>query len=102
MKVHAAIANTLAHNEIDVVFGVIGDANLYIVDSFVNECGRRYVAAANESGAVQMANGFALTSGRLGVATVTHGPALTNSLTALAEGVKSRVPILLVAGDTPV
>ena len=48
------------------------------------------------------ANGYARTSGRLGVATVTHGPALTNTVTALAEGVRDRTPIVLLAGDTPV
>ena len=102
MKVHAAIASALAHHGVDTVFGVIGDANLFVVDNFVREHGGRYVAAANESGAVLMANGYASTSGGLGVATVTHGPALTNTLTALVESVKGRTPLLLVAGDTAV
>src|SRR5258708_182639 len=56
---------------------------------------------ANEAGAVLAANGFAAATGGLGVATVTHGPGLTNTVTALVEGVRSRTPVLLIAGDTP-
>lgn len=102
MKVHAAAAKALADHDVDTMFGVIGDANLFMADSFARDQQGRYVAAANESGAVLMANGFACTSGRTGVATVTHGPALTNTMTALVEGVKARTPIVLIAGDTPV
>ena len=102
MKVHAAIARALAEHGIDTLFGVIGDGNLFFVDTFVREHGGRYVAAANEAGAVLMANGYASTADGLGVATVTHGPALTNTLTALVEGVKNRTPLLVVAGDTAV
>src|SRR5690625_4512308 len=48
-----------------------------------------------------MAHGFARASGGLGVVTVTHGPALTNTVTALVDGVMGRVPMLVIAGDTP-
>src|SRR5690606_12249701 len=77
-----------------------GDANLYMVDSFTREYGGRYLGAANEAGAVLMALGYATVSGRVGLATVTHGPAVTNTLTALVEGVKSLTPMVLLCGDT--
>ena len=57
---------------------------------------------SNEAGGVLAANGYARTSGRLGVATVTHGPALTNTVTALVESVRDHTPLLLLAGDTAV
>jgi len=47
-----------------------------------------------------MALGYASVSGKVGLATVTHGPALTNTLTALAEGVKAGTPMVLLCGDT--
>ncbi|GGC49001.1 acetolactate synthase [Chelatococcus reniformis] len=84
------------------MFGLIGDANLYMVDSFIKQGRARYVAAANEAGAVLMAIGYAHVSGRVGVATVTHGPAVTNTLTALIEACKASLPIVLLAGDTAV
>ena len=101
MRLHAALARALKDHGTDTLFGLIGDANLFMVDRFVQDETGTYVGAAHEAGAVLMAYGYANRSGRLGVATVTHGPGLTNTLTALVEGVKSRTPMLLIAGDTP-
>nr|WP_272490659.1 thiamine pyrophosphate-dependent enzyme [Mesobacterium pallidum] len=83
------------------LFGVVGDANAYMVDAYARQMGGRYVAMANESGAVLAALGAAQLSGGTGFATVTHGPALTNCVTALVEAVKSNTPLVLLCGDTP-
>src|SRR4051794_3938888 len=101
MLVARAVANVLAGHGASCVFGVLGDGNLPILDALVREYGARYVAAAREDGAVLMADGYARAGGRLGVATVTHGPALTNAVTALTEAARARTPMLLVAADTP-
>jgi acetolactate synthase I/II/III large subunit len=98
---HEAFGRALARHGGDTVFGVLGDANLFLMDSFRRLGGGRYLSMANESGAVLAAAGYANATGRLGVATVTHGPAVTNTVTALVEGVRSRTPVLLIAGDTP-
>ncbi|GAB7046564.1 thiamine pyrophosphate-binding protein [Catenuloplanes indicus] len=100
MKLHAALARALAGHGVDTIFGLMGDANMFLVHSFVHEMERRYVAAAHEAGAMFMGFGYASLSGRLGVVTVTHGPALTNTVTGLVEAVRGRVPMLLIAGDT--
>jgi thiamine pyrophosphate-dependent acetolactate synthase large subunit-like protein len=100
MIFHEAFGRTLAHVT-DTVFGVLGDGNLFLMDSYRRCGGGRYLSMANEGGAVLAANGYANTTGRLGVATVTHGPAVTNTVTALVEGVRSRAATLLIAGDTP-
>ncbi|HLZ85227.1 MAG TPA: thiamine pyrophosphate-binding protein [Caulobacteraceae bacterium] len=99
---HSAIARALKDNGVATIFGLIGDANLYMVDAFIREQQGEYVSAANEAGAVIMALGYASVTGRPGVATVTHGPAVTNTLTGLVEGVKGQLPMLLVCGDTSV
>jgi len=101
MHLHSGLGKALVEHGVETLFGVMGDANLFMVDSYVKH-GGRYVSTANEAGAVLAANGFARTSGGLGVATVTHGPALTNTLTALVESTKDRTPVLLIAGDTAV
>ena len=101
MKVHEAIAHTLHEVGVKELFGLIGDGNLYMVDSFVRQGGGRYVRAVHEAGAVLMALGWAQVTGRIGAATVTHGGGLTNAVTPLVEGVKSRTPMVLLAGDTP-
>lgn len=99
---HDAIAKAVVDQGIDTAFGVVGDANVFIVDSLVRNHGLRYVAAAHESSALQMALGYARVTGGLGVATVTHGPGLTNAITPLVEGVRSNTPMLLLCGDTAV
>lgn len=102
MKAHAAIAKALTDNGVDAIFGLIGDANLYMIDSFIRDCGGKFYSSANEAGAALMALGYSDASGSLGVASVTHGAAVTNTLTALVHGVKARVPMLLLCGDTPI
>jgi thiamine pyrophosphate-dependent acetolactate synthase large subunit-like protein len=102
MIFHEAAGRALGDAGVTTVFGVLGDANLYMMDSFQRVTGGKYVSTSNEAGAVLAANGYARTSGGLGVATVTHGPALTNTVTALHESVKEATPIVLVAGDTAV
>lgn len=100
IKVHEALARALAQAKLGPLFGVTGDANVYLIDCFVRAHGGSFVAAANENGAALMALGYASVSGAVGLATVTHGPALTNTLTALAEGVKAATPMVLLCGDT--
>lgn len=99
MKTYEALARAVAGHDVDVVFGIIGEANMMLVDTFVRN-GGRYVNPPREDGAVLAAFGYAHATGRLGVATVTHGPALTNTITALTEATRNRVPMLLIAGDT--
>ncbi|GAA0481376.1 acetolactate synthase [Paractinoplanes deccanensis] len=100
MKLHAALARALAAHQVGTMFGLIGDANLFMVHSFVHEHDGKYIGAAHEAGAMLMGFGYADLTGRPGVVTVTHGPALTNTLTGLVEGVRGRAPMLLIAGDT--
>ncbi|HUE34247.1 MAG TPA: thiamine pyrophosphate-binding protein, partial [Mycobacterium sp.] len=88
MFVHEAMANALAASGVDTMFGLIGDANLFFTNAFVEAEGGRYISAVHEASAVMMAQGYALRSGRLGVATVTQGPGLTNTATALIDTVR--------------
>ena len=100
--VHQSISQALCDHGVTTLFGLMGDANLFMVDSYVRDCGGRFVPAAHEASSVLMALAYAHVSGKVGVATVTHGPALTNCMTALTEGVRGHVPMVLLAGDTPV
>jgi thiamine pyrophosphate-dependent acetolactate synthase large subunit-like protein len=102
MKFHSAVARALKDNGVDTMFGLIGDANLFMLDSFVRENRGNFVAAAHEAGATLMGLGYSAISGKTGVVTVTHGPALSNTMTALVEGVKASLPLVLICGDTAV
>lgn len=98
-KVNEVLARALKASGIEVIFGVMGDANMYVVDSFQRYEDGRYVASANEAGAVQMASGYAAVTGRVGAATVTHG-AIANAVSALFEAARGHYPVVVLAGDT--
>ena len=100
--VYQSIAQSVIDHGIDTMFGLMGDANLFMADDFVRSRGGKFVPVAIEGSAVLMALSHSLVSGKVGVATVTHGPALGNCFTALAEGAKGRTPMVLLAGDTPI
>ncbi len=103
-KIYAyqSIARATHEHGVETMFGLMGDANLFMVDSFVRDYGGRFVPAAHEGSSVLMALAYAHVSGKVAVATVTHGPALTNCMTALTEAARGHTPMVLIAGDTPV
>lgn len=99
--VYQCIARATKDNGTTDLFGLMGDANLFMVDSFVRECGGKFIPAAHEGSTILMAAAYAHVSGKVGVATVTHGPALTNCVTALTEATRAHAPLVILAGDTP-
>jgi thiamine pyrophosphate-dependent acetolactate synthase large subunit-like protein len=50
IKVHAALAKALRDNGVDKLFGLMGDANLYMIDSFVHAQDGDFISAAHEAG----------------------------------------------------
>jgi acetolactate synthase I/II/III large subunit len=99
---YQVIADELVARQVTAVFGVLGNANLMLGYEIENGGHGRFVAAANEAGAVMMARGLAETTGQVGVVTTTCGPGFVNSLTALTECVRARAPMVLVTADAPV
>ncbi|SPH21052.1 Sulfoacetaldehyde acetyltransferase [Ascidiaceihabitans donghaensis] len=99
--VYQSVARAIHDHGVTTLFGLMGDANLFMVDSFVRDCGGHFVPAVHEGSTVLMASAFARVSGDVGVATVTHGPALSNCLTALTEAARGHAAIVVLAGDTP-
>lgn len=100
LKVYQAVARALMDNGVDTMFGLQGAANLFMADSFERELGGRFISAAHEAGAACMALGYSLVAGKPGVCSVTAGPGVTNTITALVEGVKGQVPMVLLCGET--
>ncbi|AII07777.1 thiamine pyrophosphate-binding protein [Rhodococcus opacus] len=100
MQVFKALAQGLIDHGVETLFGLMGDGNLYMANHYSSIPGATYIASAHEAGAVLMANGYASVSGEVGVATVTHGPGLANALPPLIDSVRSRMPMVLICGDT--
>ncbi|MBV9119582.1 MAG: thiamine pyrophosphate-binding protein, partial [Chloroflexi bacterium] len=78
----------------------LGSANAHIVEHFRTVCGIRYCATRHENAAVSAADAYARMTNTVGVATVTEGPGVTNSATALVEARKGGTPLVLIAGDS--
>lgn len=100
MKAYDALADAIAAEGTEVVFGVLGDGNMYFMPRLVDHHGVRFVAARHEAGAVSMADGYFRATGRPGICTVTHGPGLTQTGTPLTAARLARSGVLLIAGDT--
>lgn len=81
------------------VFGIPGVHNLAIYDALFRQDQITHVLARHESGAAFMADGYARSSGRVGVVVVTTGPGATNVLTPLAESYAGSQPIVVVTSD---
>lgn len=98
--VSARVADALTAT-VTEVFGVMGNGNVWFLDAVVAMPSMRYTAVRHEAAAVAAADAFARAGGGVAVATTTYGPGFTNTVTALAEAVQARVPLVLVVGDAP-
>ena len=99
-SVSAHVALTLAQH-LDAVFGVMGNGNAYFLDAIEKQTDASFTAVRHEQGAVVAADAHFRASGRIAAATSTYGAGFTNTLTALAESVQARIPLVLVVGDEP-
>lgn len=99
LTVSGRVAQVLSSYVSDV-FGVMGNGNVYFLDA-AEQQGLRFTAVRHEGAAIAAADAYYRTSGRLAVGTTTYGPGYTNALTALAEAVQARIPVVLVTGDAP-
>ena len=95
-----AITLALIEENVDIVFGYPGGANLPIYDSFYNyEKKISHILLRHEQGAVHAAEGYAEASGRVGVCMATSGPGATNLLTGIADAMLDSVPIVCITGQ---
>lgn len=94
------LARSLAAQGTDVVFGIPGNHNLGIYQH-LQASNIRHVLARHEQGCGYAADGYARVSGRPGVALVTAGPAVLNTLAAIGQAYSDSIPVLLVSPGMP-
>ncbi|MCP3677161.1 MAG: biosynthetic-type acetolactate synthase large subunit [Deltaproteobacteria bacterium] len=85
---------------VDTIFGYPGGAVLPIYDALFNSS-IRHLIVRHEQGAVHMADGYARTTGRAGVALATSGPGATNTVTGIATAYMDSIPIVVFTGQVP-
>ena len=95
------VLKALADQNVDVIFGYPGGAVLPIYDSLFKQNSIRHILVREEAGAVHAAEGYAKSSGRVGVVLVTSGPGVTNIVTGLTDAIMDSVPIVCITGQVP-
>jgi len=95
------IIRCLVDAGVDVVFGYPGGAVLPIYDALFKQNRLRHILVRQEGGAVHMAEGYARSTGKVGVVLVTSGPGATNAVTGLADALMDSVPVLCLTGQVP-
>ena len=93
------VLETLRDLEIDTIFGYPGGAVLPLYDAIYNFKGIRHILGRHEQGCLHEAEGYAKSTGKLGVAVVTSGPGATNAITGIADAMSDSVPLLVFTGQ---
>ena len=91
----------LADQGVTDIFGYPGGAVLPIYDAMFQQDKVRHVLVRHEQGASHMAEGYARSTGRVGVMLVTSGPGATNVITGLADALMDSVPVVCITGQVP-
>ena len=95
------IVRCLAELGVEVIFGYPGGAVLPIYDAIFKQNKIRHILVRHEQGALHAAEGYARSTGRVGVVLVTSGPGATNSVTGLADALMDSIPLVCLTGQVP-
>ena len=95
------VIKALVDQGVDTVFGYPGGAVLPIYDAIFAQNALRHVLVRQEGGAVHMAEGYARSTGKVGVVLVTSGPGATNAVTGLTDALMDSVPVVCLTGQVP-
>ncbi|SNJ85289.1 acetolactate synthase large subunit [Streptococcus pneumoniae] len=93
------VLETLRNLGVDTIFGYPGGAVLPFYDAIYNFKGIRHILGRHEQGCLHEAEGYAKSTGKLGVAVVTSGPGATNAITGIADAMSDSVPLLVFTGQ---
>jgi len=91
----------LVEQGVEVVFGYPGGAVLPLYDAFFKQNSIKHILVRHEQGAVHAAEGYARSTGKVGVVLVTSGPGATNTVTGLTDALMDSVPIVCLTGQVP-
>ena len=91
----------LVDQDVTEIFGYPGGAVLPIYDAIFNQNALRHILVRQEAGAVHAAEGYARSTGKVGVVLVTSGPGATNAVTGLTDALMDSIPIVCLTGQVP-
>ena len=95
------VIQTLHDQGVESVFGYPGGAVLPIYDAIFQQENVKHILVRHEQGASHAAEGYARSTGKVGVLIVTSGPGATNAVTGLTDALLDSIPIVCISGQVP-
>ena len=95
------LLKALEDEGVEVVFGYPGGAVLPIYDALFKNNKIKHILVRHEQAAVHAAEGYARSTGKIGVVLVTSGPGATNAVTGLTDALMDSVPVVCLTGQVP-
>ncbi|MET1025852.1 MAG: biosynthetic-type acetolactate synthase large subunit, partial [Dongiaceae bacterium] len=95
------IVKALIDQGVEVIFGYPGGAVLPLYDALFKQNQIKHILVRHEQAAVHAAEGYARSTGRVGVVLVTSGPGATNAVTGLTDALMDSIPLVCLTGQVP-
>ncbi|KQY36230.1 acetolactate synthase 3 large subunit [Rhizobium sp. Root483D2] len=95
------VLQALRDNGVEHIFGYPGGAVLPIYDEIFQQDDIQHILVRHEQGAGHMAEGYARSTGKVGVMLVTSGPGATNAVTPLQDALMDSIPLVCLTGQVP-
>ena len=95
------IVEALKDQGVETIFGYPGGAVLPIYDALFQQNFVQHVLVRHEQGAAHAAEGYARSTGKVGVLLVTSGPGATNAITGLTDALLDSIPLVCLTGQVP-
>ena len=95
------VVEALKDQGVTTIFGYPGGAVLPIYDALYGQNAVKHILVRHEQGAAHAAEGYARSSGKVGVLLVTSGPGATNAVTGLTDALLDSIPLVCITGQVP-
>jgi acetolactate synthase-1/2/3 large subunit len=95
------VVRAMQDQDVQHIFGYPGGAVLPIYDAIFQQNSVEHILVRHEQGAVHAAEGYARSSGKVGVVLVTSGPGATNAVTGLTDALLDSIPLVCFTGQVP-
>ena len=95
------VTQSLTEERVEVVFGYPGGAIMNVYDEIYKQSDFKHILTRHEQAAIHAAEGYAKSTGKVGVAIVTSGPGFTNAVTGLADAYMDSIPLVVITGQVP-
>ena len=102
IPVYRGLARAFRLEDVDTIFVLTGDGNMHWEAALSEDEEVKAFHVWHEHCTVATASAYAVASGKVGVASVTCGPGVTQLMTALATAANSRIPLVVFAGESPI